>query len=272
MSSNQGTCVGSCQVPATASAQHVLQQDGHVVHQPWQQQETDLKLVSNVTAVQTSTSDSLSYITASNEENTVSTLTDMFSLEDCLLPAVPCPAKPLLKPSTLKDTCFILPGNKVFVDKILPASETMMIQSTAYPLDYFIGLHSLVSAPTTHYPAFTPNYCGARIPLQHTSLNIARWRYHLTGYEGAEVIQYLQYGFPLGLSDNPPPTLVSSLRNHGSSYQYYTHLDEFLSTGLERCELAGPCTVPPFEEVHISPLMSAVKKPSSRRAVFSNKM
>ena len=267
ISSNQGTSVGSCQV-SSASAQDVLQQDGSVVHQPWQQQNTDLKLVSNETAVKTSTSASFSNITARDGENTVSTLTDMVSLEDCMLPSLPCPAKPLLKPSTLKDTCYILPENKVFVDKILPASDSMLTQSAAYPLDYFIGLHSLISAPTAHYPAYTPNYCGARLPLQHTGLKIPRWRYHLTGYEGAEIIQYLQYGFPLGLSDNPPPTLVSTLRNHGSSYQYFTHLDEFFSTVLERCEIAGPCSVPPFEEVHISPLMSAVKKPSSRRAVF----
>ena len=81
-------------------------------------------------------------------------------------------------------------------------------------------------------------------------------------------MQFLQYGFPLGLSDNPPPTLVSTLRNHGSSYQFYDYFDEFLSTGLDRCEVSGPCRVPPFQELHVSPLMTAVKKPAGRRAVF----
>ena len=193
---------------------------------------------------------------------------DLFSIEECLLPAAERPAQPLLKPSTLKETCFVLPQNKVFVDKVLPPIENFFHQNEAYPLNYFVCLHSLVSAPTAHYPAFTPNYLGARIPLMHTGLNIPRWRYHLTGYEGSDIIQYLTHGFPIGLSDNPPPTLVSTLRNHGSSYQYYSHLDEFLSTGLEHCELAGPCSVPPFNEVHVSPLMTAIKKPSSRRAVF----
>ena len=193
---------------------------------------------------------------------------DLFSIEECLLPATERPAQLLLKPSTLKETCFVLPQNKVFVDKVLPPIENFFHQNDAYPLNYFVCLHSLVSAPTAHYPALTPNYLGARIPLMHTGLNIPRWRYHLTGYEGSDIVQYLTHGFPLGLSDNPPPTLVSTLRNHGSSYQYYSHLDEFLSTGLEHCELAGPCSVPPFNEVHVSPLMTAIKKPSSRRAVF----
>ena len=189
-------------------------------------------------------------------------------VDDDALPAVPAPAKPLLRPSTLQDTCFVLPGYQVFIDKILPPISVELQQSKAFPLDYFMGLHTIVSTPTVLYPAYTPNYCGARIPLQHTGLNIQRWRYHLVGYEESSIVQFLEYGFPLGLTEDPPPRLVSTLRNHGSSYQYYPYLDEFLSTGLERCELAGPCTVPPFSEVHVSPLMTAVKKPAGRRAVF----
>ena len=128
-------------------------------------------------------------------------------------------------------------------------------------------MHKVTSAPGPTYPAFTPNYRGAKIPLQHTRLNIPRWKYHLTGYEDSQLVTYLEYGFPIGLTEDCP-LLTPTLRNHGSSYQYYTYLDEFLSTGLERCELAGPFRTPPFLEVHVSPLMTAVKKPDSRRAVF----
>ena len=184
------------------------------------------------------------------------------------LPAVPTPAKPQLKPSSLESTCFVLPGYQVFIDKILPPASVNLQQCENFPLDYFVSLHSIVSAATSVYPSYTPNYCGARVPLRHTGLNIPRWRHHLIGYEDAHITTFLEYGFPLGLAENPPPTLVSTLRNHGSSYQYFSYLDEFLSTGLDRCELAGPCRVPPFNEVHISPLMTAIKKPSGRRAVF----
>ena len=193
---------------------------------------------------------------------------DRLAMEDDPLPELPKPAKPLLKPSSLEATCYVLPNNQVFVDLILPSLSHEFNQNAAYPLDYFVGLHSIVSAPTMSYPAHTPNYLGARLPLQHTGLNLPKWRQHLIGYEGADILQYLTFGFPLGLADNPPPLLKSTLRNHGSSYQYYSYLDEFLSTGLERCELAGPCAVPPFPAVHVSPLMTAVKKPAGRRAVF----
>ena len=183
-------------------------------------------------------------------------------------PVIPTPARPLLRPTTLPETCYILPGNTVFVDKVLPHSESELSQNIEFPIAYFVALHNLVSTPTPQYEAYTPNYLGARIPLQHTKLNIDRWKHHLIGYEGAEIIKYLQFGFPLGLSDNPPPALVSTLRNHGSSYQFYKHIDDFLKTGLSRRELSGPCRSPPFPEVHISPLMTAVKKPDTRRAVF----
>ena len=239
------------QLQPSAPGDHGIGHSSDVL-KPWQSQETNLKAREN----------------DSCERDAASSLKEFNTLADSLLPEIPKPAQPLLKPSTLDNTCFILPGNKVFVDKILPPIECSLDQNAAYPLDYFVGLHSIVAAPTMLYPAYTPNYCGARIPLQHTGLNIERWRYHLTGYEGADIIQYLAHGFPLGLADNPPPVLVSTLRNHGSSYQYFSHLDEFLHTGLERCELAGPCSFPPFSEVHVTPLMTAIKKPSSRRAVF----
>ena len=58
-----------------------------------------------------------------------------------------------------------------------------------------------------------------------------RWRYHLTGYDDGlkEILQLLEFGFPLGLCDDPSPTLVSSLSNHGSAYNYYPWWDEFVA-------------------------------------------
>ena len=185
-----------------------------------------------------------------------------------MLPSVPPPAKPSVNPTSLRDTAYVLPGNEVFIDKVLPPAMVTFSHNERFTVQYFVALHKLVASPGPSYSAYTPNFCGARIPLQHTKLNIPRWRHHLIGYDEPEVCQFLEFGFPLGLSTDPPPTLVSTLRNHGSSTQYYPFMDEFLATGLERCELAGLCKAPPFTEVHVSPLMTAVKKPDSRRAVY----
>ena len=185
-----------------------------------------------------------------------------------MLPSIPQPAKPCVKPSSLRDTAYVLPGNQVFIDKVLPLSKVNFSHNERFPAQYFVALHKLVSSPGPSYSAYTPNFRGARIPLQHTRLNIPRWRHHLIGYDEPEICQFLEFGFPIGLSSDPPPVLVSTLRNHGSSTQYYPFMDEFLSTGLERCEVAGLFKAPPFTEVHVSPLMTAVKKPDSRRAVY----
>ena len=183
-------------------------------------------------------------------------------------PSLLKPAVPLLKPSTLKDLTVNLPGNKTFVDKVLPALESQFPVNTIFPPDYFCALHKLVSSAGPHYPTGTPNHLGARLPLQHTGLNLEQWRRHLIGYEHVELCQFLEFGFPLGLVQEPSPVLGSSFRNHGSSYQYFTWIDKFIETGLHSCDLSGPMDEPPFIDFQASPMMTAVKKPDGRRAVF----
>ena len=90
----------------------------------------------------------------------------------------------------------------------------------------------------------------------------------MVGYDEPEIAWYLEYGFPLGLQEDPPPVLVPAISNHGSSYQFYTFIDKFLKTGIKKCDLVGPFKASPFENIHVSPLMTAPKKPSSRRPVF----
>ena len=90
----------------------------------------------------------------------------------------------------------------------------------------------------------------------------------MVGYDSPEIVQFLEYGFPLGLRTDPPPQLQSTLRNHGLAYQYFNSIDEFISVGLNKNQLTGPFRTPPFPDIHVSPLMTAPKKPDSRRAVF----
>ena len=76
----------------------------------------------------------------------------------------------------------------------------------------------------------------------------------------------MEFGFPLGLDQLP--TLTPAKANHGSAYQFYPWLDKFFSTGLLKGGVTGPCGTVPFSNGMISPLMTAKKKPSSRRAVY----
>ena len=194
----------------------------------------------------------------------VLTMGDVF--DECIETQPVAPAKPSIKVSNLSDRCYVLPNYSIFVEKLLPETHLILDSNQVYPVDYFVALHEAVTAPGVHFRAGTPNYLGARIPLSHTSLNIKNWHELLMDYPHREIVQFLEFGFPLGLQQEP--VLESSLKNHSSSYQYYDFVDDFFRVGLEQREIAGPCRVPPFPCVHVSPLMTAPKKPGSRRAVF----
>ena len=180
------------------------------------------------------------------------------------------PAEPVLKVSSLKDTFVFFTDNseKFFTDKKLPSTNCVPAVHNRFDGNYFATLSNLVSAAGPTWSEGTPNYCGARIRLAHTGLDLVKWRQHLIGYEDMELCQYLEYGFPIGLAQDPPPLLVSAQRNHGSSYQYYPWVDDFLSSGVGKCYMTGPWQEQPFGRIHVSPLMTAVKKPDGRRVVF----
>lgn len=191
-------------------------------------------------------------------------------MDDPDLSALSAPAKPVLRANSLQTTEVKIP-NAVFIDRLLPPPDVILPVQPQYPTTYYVALGNAVSAAGVDlagftYPACTPNFKGARIPLKHTSLNIERWRHHLIGYENVEIIQFLEYGFPLGLLDKPE--LESCTRNHGSSYEYYPFIDSFISGEIEKNGLSGPCLEAPWPDMICTPLMSAVKKPSGRRAVF----
>ena len=88
----------------------------------------------------------------------------------------------------------------------------------------------------------------------------------MIGYADIEVVQFIEYGFPLGLSSEPD--LECSNRNHGSSYMWYGHVDKFICSEVEEGGVAGPFSKAPWWDTIVSPLMTAHKKVMSRRTVL----
>jgi hypothetical protein len=178
--------------------------------------------------------------------------------------------KQLLKVKTLPDLVVRMPGGN-FVDKALPPPEHTLSSNPVFTEDYYVALHNITAAPGVRgdgsmYPAFTPNHLGARVKLPHVKLKIDRWRHHLVGYEHADLVQLLEYGFPLGLTDLPD--LERSTRNHGSAYMWYPHVDKFLSTEVDKGGVTGPFLKAPWWKTTVSPLMTAHTKVRLRRCVF----
>ena len=126
--------------------------------------------------------------------------------------------------------------------------------------DYFLDLHQKVREHGTY------NYAGAKVKLEHSKLNIELFRKHLRDYDDLGILSYLEYGFPVGLSQ--VFFLEPLTRNHSSAYQFYSHIDTFLAKGLKFGECTGPWEDSPIDPLMTSPLMTADKAPSSRRAVF----
>jgi hypothetical protein len=180
------------------------------------------------------------------------------------------PVQPEIKVSTLDNSYFCLPDCKLFVDKALPDPSPRFldrcVSHSRFDSDYFIALHRLVTAPGLAYPANTYNFGGARIPLVHTQLNIPKWRELFETYPKKDLIDKLEYGFPIGV--DPEPELSPAVKNHSSSYLFYSWVDKFISKEISNCGLTGPLATIPFPDFHVSPLMTAVKKPDKRRVVF----
>ena len=130
----------------------------------------------------------------------------------------------------------------------------------------FIALHEIVSAPGPNYPQGTYNFKGAQISLTHTKLNIPAWKHHLADYHLKDLVQYLEYGFPIGV--DPDGHTEPCLKNHSSSYMFYTYLDKFCLKEILKGGLTGPFANVPFANYQLSPMMTAHKKPSARRPVF----
>ena len=50
-----------------------------------------------------------------------------------------------------------------------------------------------------------PNYMEAKIPIP-SGLSISMWRYLLTDYPDVNLVEHLEYGWPLDYTKNKPPT------------------------------------------------------------------
>ena len=78
-----------------------------------------------------------------------------------------------------------------------------------------------------------------------------------------ELIQFLEFGFLMGLEKTSK--LECQTRNHGSSYMWYDWVDKFVAAEVKECGMTGPFKLSPWWNVTVSPLMTADKKPLSRR-------
>ena len=123
----------------------------------------------------------------------------------------------------------------------------------------FFNAHALVRATGR------PNYMQARIPVQ-SQLNVEAWKYHLQDYWDHQLLQLIEFGFPLDFNRKCP--LKSEGGNHSSASEFPEDIEVYLAEERKYNAILGP-----FETNHIpncqdSPFMTRHKANSHHRRVI----
>ena len=105
-----------------------------------------------------------------------------------------------------------------------------------------------------------PNYLGARRDVPH-QINIWKWRRLEHLLEECQLVDFLQYGFPIGYCDNAPPTL--NLKNHSSATANPIHNDKYISIETSKDAMLGPVSRQAFTQwTRVNPMMTRPKRDS----------
>ena len=128
---------------------------------------------------------------------------------------------------------------------------------SASKFSYVSVLNFLLSAKDRQRNAF-----GAKIEVP-SKLKINKWRSNLTDYDDKVICDFLQYGWPINYTSVREPDIP--IRNHSSSLQHKTAVDDYLSTEQAQGATQGHFdpNVKLFQlPIHSVPLMTVPKKGS----------
>ena len=110
-----------------------------------------------------------------------------------------------------------------------------------------------------------PNFMGARIPVQ-SELNISEWQKVLVEYWDKQLIELLQFGFPLDF--NRQCTLTSNKKNHASAVDHPNDVLAYIEEEVNHKAILGPFHTDPISKMHFSPFMTREKPNSDTRRVI----
>ena len=109
------------------------------------------------------------------------------------------------------------------------------------------------------------NYSGAWVQVV-SQLNIPLWKSLLVNYKYSRVVDYLQFGFPVGL-DYENFNYNPQVDNQASANKFPEAVDAYIATEVKHRALVGPFQSDPFVQMHTSPMMTRPKPDSTRRLI-----
>ena len=105
---------------------------------------------------------------------------------------------------------------------------------------------------------------GIRIPV-NTQLKVEAWKHHLKSYWDQQLIDLIQYGFPLDFDRNC--TLGETRDSHTSANVHSSHVTKYIQDELHFEAMIGPFDKKPCT-LHISPFMTRDKAQSKLRCTI----
>jgi hypothetical protein len=98
-------------------------------------------------------------------------------------------------------------------------------------------------------------------------INIKLFGELLQGFYDTQILDLIQYGFPLDLDKSSfLPNLA--VTNHGLAIKFLAAVDNYLSKEIQFGAILGPFPDPPFRDLHCSPLMTAPKDGNKRHSII----
>ena len=116
-----------------------------------------------------------------------------------------------------------------------------------------LQVHEIVKQTGTY------NFLDAQIPIP-SQLKVAAWETNLKHYWDKQLLNLIQYGFPLSFDDSVK--LVSTETNHSSARQYPNDIKVYLQEKAFNAIL-GPFLEPPISDLHVSPFLIREKTGSA---------
>ena len=110
-----------------------------------------------------------------------------------------------------------------------------------------------------------PNYLGARIPVK-SQMNIQAWKVLLRDYWDQQLLQCLEFGFPLGFNRMCP--LKHDKANHKSALEFPQDVEKYIEEEKSFGAIIGPFKEAPIPNLHYSPFMTRHKPNSDTRRVI----
>ena len=150
------------------------------------------------------------------------------------------------------DFCF---GFVLLSEFVLPDPTVTDGQSVACPIE----MHRRIKHSAC------PNFLQCHFPVE-SQLNIPVWKKALVDYWDNQLINLLEYGFPLDF--NRDCKLYYEDRNHSSANDHPKHVDAYLEEERRFGAILGPFITNPIPDCHSSPFMTREKSHSTKRRVI----